>query len=109
MSRRIEPEQAAPVFAALGDLTRLALLDRLSDGSRQSLKQVSANLAQTRQSITKHLKILEGAGLVVRRRMGRETHFELRSDGVADANAYLESISAQWDGKFARLKSILDE
>src|SRR3977135_588833 len=87
----------APVFAALGDRTRLSLLTRLSDGGARSIAALSADTTLTRQAVTKHLHVLEKAGLVRSLRVGRESRFAYRPEPVAAAKRYLDGVSAQWD------------
>jgi DNA-binding transcriptional ArsR family regulator len=98
----------APVFAALGDRTRLALLRKLSDGQPRSIATLSANTELTRQAVTKHLHILENAGLVRSIRIGRESRFAHRPEPIAELRAYLDSISAQWDEAPARLRAFVE-
>src|SRR5829696_8512625 len=78
----------APVFAALGDRTRLLLLTRLSDGQRRSIAKLSAATRMTRQAVTKHLHVLESAGLVSSVRVGRESQFAYRPEPIAEAKSY---------------------
>lgn len=99
----------AAVFAALGDPTRLALLDRLSTGSPRSITELSAGADMTRQAVTKHLEVLESAGLVSRARAGREARFAYRGEPVDEAKAYLDAVGARWDGALARLKTVAEE
>src|SRR5262245_10170277 len=99
----------APVFAALGDETRLTLLAKLSGGSRTSIARLTEGSSLTRQAITKHLRVLEGAGLVRATRRGRERLFELEPDPLDDARRSLDEISRQWDEALARLKSFVEE
>ena len=99
----------APVFAALGDPTRLSLLGRLSDGGARSIATLSADGRLTRQAVTKHLKVLEGAGLVSRARSGRETRYSFRPEPVDEARAYLDSVSAQWDAALGRLRAFVED
>src|ERR1039457_6189668 len=73
----------APMFSALGDDTRLALLTKLCNGKRYSISQLTAGSELTRQAITKHLQVLEGVGIVHAERAGRESLFEFRSEGKA--------------------------
>src|SRR6202046_1021761 len=68
----------AEIFAALGDQTRLSLIRKLADGGPQSISRLTDDTALTRQAITKHLRVLEGAGLVDGGRVGRESQFTLR-------------------------------
>ena len=99
----------APVFAALGDATRLRLVARLSGGRPQSITQLSAGAALTRQAITKHLHVLADAGLVRGRKHGREQMWELNLRQVQEARRRLDLIAQQWDGALARLKLMLEE
>jgi DNA-binding transcriptional ArsR family regulator len=99
----------APVFAALGDETRLTLLARLSDGRPHSISQLSQGSRLTRQAITKHLRVLEGAGVVHSARSGRESRFELDPRPIADLREYLDLVSEQWDQALLRLKAFVEE
>ena len=99
---------AAPLFAALGDETRLRLLIRLSSGGPGSITQLSAKSAVTRQAITKHLRVLADAGLVRSSRRGRERVWDLEPKRLDDAHAYLERISKQWDDALGRLREFVE-
>ena len=99
----------APVFAALGDPTRLALLRTLSDGGRRSISALSAHSELTRQAVTKHLHVLEAAGLVSRERVGRESRFAFQPRPVEQARDYLDQVSAQWDEALGRLKAFVEK
>ena len=98
----------APVFAALGDPTRLALLSRLSDGESRSITRLSADTRLTRQAVTKHLRVLETAGLVSSSRVGRESRFRFRPEPIAELRAYLDQVSRQWDDALARLRDFVE-
>ncbi|MCZ4090767.1 MULTISPECIES: ArsR/SmtB family transcription factor [Sinorhizobium] len=98
----------AEVFAALGDPTRLSLLTKLSDGQTRSIATLSADTKLTRQAVTKHLHVLERAGLVASVRVGRESQFGYRPELVAEARSYLDRVSAQWDEALARLKALVE-
>ena len=98
----------APVFAALGDPTRLSLVQRLSDGERRSISHLSIDTQLTRQAVTKHLKVLEDAGLVESVRSGRESRFSLRVETMRDASLYLDDVSAQWDAALTRLARFIE-
>jgi DNA-binding transcriptional ArsR family regulator len=108
-ARRRGIEGRAVVFAALGDETRLSLLGKLSGGQRQSISQLAGGSSLTRQAITKHLHVLEGAGVVQSARVGRESLFELRPEPLRDVRAYLDRVSGQWDQALARLKSFVEK
>jgi DNA-binding transcriptional ArsR family regulator len=94
----------APLFAALGDETRLQLVDRLCTGGPLSITELTTGSKLTRQAITKHLHVLAEAGLVQGIRSGRETLWELTPDQLRDAQRFLDAISERWDGALARLK-----
>lgn len=99
----------APVFAALGDETRLALVEKLSTGGARSISELSQGASVTRQAITKHLRVLEGAGLVRGVRHGRESLFELEPHALDEARQQLERLSREWDEALARLKAFVEE
>ena len=99
----------APVFAALGDPTRLSLLTRLSDGQARSIAALSADSRLTRQAVTKHLQVLQTAGLVNSARVGRESRFGYRPEAIGAARSYLDTVSAQWDEALSRLRSLVED
>jgi DNA-binding transcriptional ArsR family regulator len=105
---RSEPGPA-PIFAALGDRTRLSLLARLADGQPRSIAVLSADTRLTRQAVTKHLQVLARAGLVLSSRVGRESRFGLRPEPIAEARSYLDMVSMRWDEALARLRSVVEE
>src|SRR5436853_5580802 len=87
----------APVFAALGDETRLLLVAKLCRGQPSSISQLTEGSKLTRQAITKHLRVLESAGIVHSVRRGRESRFELNPEPIEEIRAYLDLVSEQWD------------
>jgi DNA-binding transcriptional ArsR family regulator len=97
-----------PIFAALGDRTRLALLAKLGDGQARSIATLSSDTALTRQAITKHLHVLQDAGLVASLRVGRESRFAARRETLDQARAYLDRVSGQWDEVLGRLKTFVE-
>jgi DNA-binding transcriptional ArsR family regulator len=99
----------ASVFAALGDETRLGLLARLTNGEPQSISRLTSGTRLTRQAVTKHLRVLEGAGVVHSVKTGRESRFALEPKTIIDAQTYLEHVSRQWDNALARLKALVEE
>jgi DNA-binding transcriptional ArsR family regulator len=99
----------APVFSALGDETRLALLARLCNGKRHSISQLTAGSTLTRQAITKHLRVLETVGIVRCVRAGRESLFELDPRPIKDIAEYLDLVSREWDRSLSRLKTFVEE
>ena len=99
----------APVFAALGDQTRLSLVAKLSGGQPHSISQLTKGSKLTRQAVTKHLRVLESAGIVHSVRAGRESLFELDPAPIAEMKEYLDFVSEQWDQALARLKSFIED
>jgi len=106
---RSRPPVQAALFAALGDKTRLALVARLSSGEPASIAQLTAGTRVTRQAITKHLHVLEGAGIVRGVRAGRENRFALDARPLHAMQQYIELVSRQWDDALARLKTFVEE
>ena len=99
---------AAPVFAALGDETRLRLVARLSSEGPLSIAQLTHGGHVTRQAVTKHLHVLAGVGIARSRHQGRERIWELEPEALLDARAYLERVSAQWDVVLDRLQQSVE-
>ena len=99
----------AAVFAALGDETRLGLLARLTNGEPQSISRLTSGTRLTRQAVTKHLRVLEGAGVVHSVKTGRESRFALEPKTIIDAQTYLDQVSRQWDNALAQLKALVEE
>src|SRR5207302_862375 len=89
LSSRWSPSGSAPVFAALGDKTRLRLVSRLCGGGPMSITRLTAGSNVTRQAITKHLLVMEEAGLVRSARHGRESVWRLDQRRLEDARHYL--------------------
>jgi DNA-binding transcriptional ArsR family regulator len=101
-------QKSAPVFAALGDPTRLRLLAALCAGGALSIAQLTAGTAITRQAVTKHLLVLADAGLVRDSWQGRERLWELEPSRLDEARRSLDAIAAQWDRALARLKHFVE-
>jgi DNA-binding transcriptional ArsR family regulator len=99
----------APVFSALGDETRLALVAKLSGGQPCSISQLTKGSKLTRQAITKHLRVLESVGIVHSVHAGRESLFEFNPTPMEEMRAYLDFVSEQWDHALARLKSFIED
>jgi DNA-binding transcriptional ArsR family regulator len=104
-----ELNDAAPIFAALGDETRLGLVSRLSAGRPLSITTLTSGTDVTRQAVTRHLQVLEDAGLVRGTRRGRERVWELDKARLQLARQSIDHISEWWDGKLARLKASVEE
>ena len=100
---------AAPIFAALGDETRLHLVARLGREGPLSIAKLTERTTITRQAVAKHLRVLEGAGVVVGARDGRESVWKLEAKRLEDARAHLEIISRQWDDTLERLRAFVED
>jgi DNA-binding transcriptional ArsR family regulator len=100
--------RSLPVFAALGDPTRLQLVARLCAGGPQSIARLTAGSKVTRQAVTKHLLVLAGARLVRCERQGRESRWSLEPDGLDVARRYLDQISLDWNQRLEALARHLD-
>jgi DNA-binding transcriptional ArsR family regulator len=98
----------APIFAALGDKTRLALVAKLCAGTARSISELAGDSALTRQAITKHLRVLERAGIVHSSRNGRESRFQFDPRPIDQVREYLGLVSENWDQALSRLKSFVD-
>jgi len=101
-------KDAAPLFAALGDATRLGLLVSLCASGPLSVTRLSSKFAVSRQAITKHLDVLTEAGLVRSSRQGRERIWEFEPKRLEDAHQVLERLSRQWDDALDRLKAFVE-
>src|SRR5262245_61911336 len=108
---RASVERAAPVFAALGDPTRLEIVVRLCNEGPLSIASLSEGADVTRQAVTKHVHALARAGLVRRapQRAARSRAWELAPRRFDDARRYLDRISRQWDDALDRLRAHLGE
>jgi len=105
---RADVKQAAPVFAALGDRTRLKLVTRLCASGPMSTRHLGAGARMSRQAIAKHLQVLADAGLVRSVRRGRDAIWQLEEDRLQQARSYLEEISQQWDHALRSLKAFVE-
>jgi len=105
--RRIDRSlaSAALLFAALGDPTRLALLQRLSDQGPASISVLAETFAITRQGVTKHLHVLAEAGVIDGSRQGREQVWALNPTRLVEGLRCIEIIARGWDDALARLKA----
>jgi DNA-binding transcriptional ArsR family regulator len=111
MARSSAAETAAAsalVFAALGDEQRLRLVTRLSEEGPLSIADLSAEASVTRQAVTKHLHVLEEAGLVRGSREGRLRIWSLERKRLQKAQEHLQAISRHWDNALDRLKNFVE-
>jgi DNA-binding transcriptional ArsR family regulator len=105
---RKQVRSAAPIFAALGDEARLRIVFRLCDDGPMSIARLTTGSKVTRQAITKHLRVMEEAGLVDSKRHGRESVWQLKQRGLEDARYHLDLISKQWDEALGRLRKFVE-
>jgi DNA-binding transcriptional ArsR family regulator len=99
----------APVFAALGDETRLKLIGLLCVGGAMSIAQLTSGTEYTRQGVTKHLEVLAAAGLIRDAKVGRERRWEFDPAQMLLALQSLQAIAAQWDEALQRLKAVVEQ
>ncbi len=102
-------KDSAPLFAALGDETRLHVVARLCEEGPLSITELTEGAGVSRQAVTKHLQVLSSAGLVKNARDGRENVWELEPHRLAEARRLLDLISKQWDDTLDRLKTFVEE
>jgi DNA-binding transcriptional ArsR family regulator len=108
-SAALKLREAAPVFAALGEPTRLTLVAKLCAEGPQSIARLSEGTGVTRQAITKHLQTLARAGVVHVSRSGRESICELETARLERARRCLDQISDQWDAVLERLRVFVED
>ncbi len=99
---------AASIFAALGDPVRLTIVARLCGDGPLPTIQLKQDASVSRQAITKHLQLLENAGLVRSDRVGRDRLWQIEPQCLEKTRDYLDQISAQWDARLARLREFVE-
>jgi DNA-binding transcriptional ArsR family regulator len=111
MSRKASAykKRHAPIFAALGDETRLSIVGKLSTGAPCSISELTKGTKVTRQAISKHLQVLKEVGLVHCIKSGRENLFALNPEPLEDLTSYLDFVAKQWEQALLRLKSFVEE
>jgi DNA-binding transcriptional ArsR family regulator len=98
-----------PIFGALGDATRLQIVSRLGAHGPLPTATLTSSTALSRQAVTKHLRALEGAGVVQSRRNGRDRVWTLRTESFTKAQKLLADISGQWDEAIERLRRLVED
>jgi DNA-binding transcriptional ArsR family regulator len=96
---------AVPIFAALGDATRLRIVSELCTGDSRSIAQLKSGTAITRQAVAKHLRVLAAAGLVRDVKAGRERLWQFEPAQLGEARRSLQLIEQQWDRALLKLKA----
>jgi DNA-binding transcriptional ArsR family regulator len=95
-------------FSALADPTRRAILARLACGAA-TVNELAEPFAMSQPAISKHLKVLERAGLIARDREGQRRPSRLEAKRLAEASAWLEQYREFWETSFARLDAVLSD
>jgi DNA-binding transcriptional ArsR family regulator len=102
------PSRLNATFAALADPTRRAILARLASG-QASVTELAQPFSMSQPAISKHLKVLERAGLISRGRDAQRRPRRLEAKPLAQATEWLERYRQFWEGNFQRLDALLDE
>ena len=102
-------EQQQLIFAALADPMRRNLLVKLAETSPKTATQLAQEYPITRQGILKHLVVLEAAGLVAVHQEGREKRYVLTPEPLSELEQWINTISAIWDERLVRLKTLLEQ
>ena len=105
---RLPDDRLDAIFAALADPTRRAILARLASGEA-SVAELAAPFTLTQPAISKHLKVLERAGLIASARDRQRRPRRLQAQALAEANAWLERYRRSWEEQFQRLDVLLGE
>jgi len=96
-------------FAALSDPTRRQIVERLAEGGVQRVSDLSTGFAMSRQAVTKHLDILDKAGVVITERRGRERFNRLAEGAFDPIRDWLARYDRFWENKLGQLKQIIEE
>jgi DNA-binding transcriptional ArsR family regulator len=99
-------DQLSAVFGALADPTRRAILVRLTEGDA-TVAQLAAPFAMSQPAVSRHLKVLERAGLISRRRRATARYSHLEAEPLREATAWLARYQAHWDERFDQLDELL--
>jgi DNA-binding transcriptional ArsR family regulator len=97
-------DQAGAVFGALSDPTRRRLLAAIAGRPTATATELASELPISRQAVIKHLSALADAGLLDRRRTGREVHYRVTPAPLSDAVSWMAEVGGQWDDRLAALK-----
>jgi DNA-binding transcriptional ArsR family regulator len=96
------------VFAALAEPVRRQMLDVITTRGEATATTVAAQMPITRQAVTKHLAVLEGAGLVASHRQGREVLYAVRPEPLTQAARWMEQLAAEWDARLQAIKRLAE-
>jgi DNA-binding transcriptional ArsR family regulator len=107
--KQVGTDRLDATFAALADPTRRAILARLASSGQASVTELAEPFAISQPAISKHLKVLERAGLISRGREAQRRPSRLEAEPLAEATEWLERYRELWEGNFERLDALLDE
>jgi DNA-binding transcriptional ArsR family regulator len=108
VATRVADRALNATFAALADPTRRAILSRLATG-QLSVRELAEPFAMSQPAISKHLKVLERAGLISRGRDAQRRPRQLEAKPLAEATEWLERYREFWEGNYQRLDALLEE
>lgn len=100
--------ETSRLWAAIADPTRLRMIDILLTQGEATATRIAAELPISRQGVAKHLAVLEAAGLVARRRAGKEVRFAVQPESLDLATRRMAEVSAAWDSRLGRLKRLAE-
>ncbi len=96
------------MFSVLGDSTRLEIVTSLVDGEPRSITELTEGFQLSRQAVTKHLRLLEQADIVMNEKSGRESLFSLKVESLSEVREMIQDIEAQWAATLGRLKAFVE-
>lgn len=100
--------ESTRLWAAIADPTRLRLIDILLSQGDATATRLAAELPISRQGVAKHLAVLEAAGLVARRRTGKEVRFAVRPERLDQATRRMAEVASGWDSRLGRIKRMAE-
>ncbi|WP_203247211.1 ArsR/SmtB family transcription factor [Sporosarcina beigongshangi] len=103
-----EESQRYDVFQAIADPTRRKLLELLA-GKELPISTISSHFTMSRTAVTKHLHVLESAGLVTTQKVGREKRYRLEAKPLQTLQTWLDFYEQYWDNKLSKLKKIVED
>jgi DNA-binding transcriptional ArsR family regulator len=101
-------EEQSRVFAALGDPTRLGVLSLVGETDGPTATVLAGQVGVSRPAVIKHLKVLEGAGLVTRRKEGRDVRFQVQAETMEATAGWLEERAGAWARQLTSLKALAE-
>jgi DNA-binding transcriptional ArsR family regulator len=102
------PDSGDELWSAIGDPSRRRVLDLLVRGGEATASSLAHQVPFTRQAVTKHLAVLEHAGLVARHREGREVRFRVDPDRLDEATRAMAQLANEWDRRLGTIKRIAE-